>query len=59
MKHIIFMELFHGLQLLNCLSGAYKCGFSGKTGLKSSSYYPEEGIITLIWSAVLLQKWLK
>lgn len=56
MNHIIFAELFHGIQLLDFISGAYKCGFSGKADLKGSSYHPEEWIVTLIWFAAFLQK---
>lgn len=46
MNHIIF----HRIQLLNLISGAYKSGFSGNTGLKGSSCHVEECIITLICS---------
>lgn len=59
MNYIIFTELFHGIQLFKFITDAYKGGFSGRTSLTGSSCHPEELIIPLIWSAVLLQKWLK
>lgn len=48
MNHIIFTELFHGIQLLKFVSEAYNYGFSDIMGLKYCFFHPEELIVTLI-----------